>query len=291
MKVSIVTPSFNQVDYLEKSILSVLQQSYDNIEYIIIDGGSSDGSVEIIKQYQDQLSYWVSEKDDGQTHAIKKGFDIATGDIYAWLNADDAYSMDTVSKAVEYLKYYSEVDLIYGNRLAIDEEGRILYWKKMLPIGANSVFSSMILGQESCFWRRSIYKSVGGLDPKVKFSMDYDFFSRSAQKGRFHYVPELWAAFRIHEDSRTMNEYAYLGRREVKIIQKNVWGKTVPSWIWNGASIVIKMYGLLGSFHENESVWVEGLISAERLSIKKRLLKSFHKQGLMDNLIRVLLRK
>jgi glycosyltransferase involved in cell wall biosynthesis len=291
MKVSIVTPSFNQADYIEKSILSVLQQSYENIEYIIIDGGSSDGSVEIIKKYQDQLSYWVSERDDGQTHAIKKGFDIATGDIYAWLNADDAYSLDTVSKAVEYLKHNIEVDLIYGNRLAIDENGRILYWKKMLPIGANSIFSSMIVGQESCFWRRSIYKSVGGLDPKVKFSMDYDFFSRIAQKGRFNYVPELWAAFRIHEDSRTMNEYAYLGRREVEIIQKNIWGKTVPSWIWNGASIVIKMYGLLGSLYGNKAIWVEGLISAKRLSVKERLLKSFHKRGLMNNLMKVILRK
>lgn len=291
MKVSIVTPSFNQAAYIEKSILSVLQQSYENIEYIIIDGGSSDGSVEVIKKYQDQLSYWVSEQDDGQTHAIRKGFDIATGDIYAWLNADDAYSLDTVSKVVEYLKHNIEVDLVYGNRLAIDENGRVLYRKKMLPIGANSIFSSMIVGQESCFWRRSIYKSVGGLDPKVKFSMDYDFFSRIAQKGRFHYVPELWAAFRMHEDSRTMNEYAYLGRREVEIIQKNIWGKTVPSWIWNGASIAIKMYGLLGSLYGNKAIWVEGLISAQRLSVKERLLKSFHKRGLMNNLMKVILRK
>ena len=123
MLVSIVTPSYNQSRFIEDTIRSVLSQDYPQIEYMIVDGGSTDGSVEIIKRYEDQLAWWVSERDQGQTDAINKGFARATGDILAWLNSDDTYEPGAVSAAVKYLQEHPEVGMVYGDCNYIDENG------------------------------------------------------------------------------------------------------------------------------------------------------------------------
>ena len=122
--VSIITPSYNQAAYLEQTILSVLNQDHPRIEYIVVDGASTDGSVEIIKKYESKLAYWVSEKDRGQADAINKGFARATGEIIAWLNSDDYYLPGAVNAAVKVFEERSDVVLVYGNMLAVDEHGK-----------------------------------------------------------------------------------------------------------------------------------------------------------------------
>ena len=124
--VSIITPSFNQAQYLEQTIQSVLSQDYPNIEYIIMDGGSTDGSVDIIKKYQDKIKYWVSEQDAGQTEAINKGFAKAQGEILAWINSDDSYNPNAVSEAVKYLIENPNVAMVYADCNFIDENGNVI---------------------------------------------------------------------------------------------------------------------------------------------------------------------
>src|ERR1035437_4288596 len=125
-KISVITPSFNQGKYLESTIKSVLEQDYPNLEYIVIDGGSEDNSVEIIKKYEKHLAYWESVKDKGQSHAINKGFAIATGEILAWLNSDDTYEQNAIYNIAEWFRKYPELDFIYGDVNIIDEKGAVL---------------------------------------------------------------------------------------------------------------------------------------------------------------------
>ena len=132
-KISIVTPSLNQAKFLEKTIQSVLAQNYSDLEYIIIDGGSTDGSVEIIKKYQDKIAYWVSEKDRGQSHGINKGFALATGDIFAWLNSDDTYMPGALHTVAEYFSKDSDLDFLYGDVNLINEKSIILIISFILP--------------------------------------------------------------------------------------------------------------------------------------------------------------
>ena len=125
-KVSIVTPSYNQAQYLERTVLSVLSQDYDNLEYIVIDGDSNDGSKEILQKYTNQIAYWESQKDKGQTHAINKGFSHASGDIFAWINSDDTYRPGAIKNAVNYLLAHPDVGMVYGDCNFTDSEDRII---------------------------------------------------------------------------------------------------------------------------------------------------------------------
>ncbi len=203
--VSIVTPSYNQAEYLEKTILSVLNQEYLNIEYIIIDGGSTDGSREIIEKYKDKISYWVSEPDNGQTDAINKGFAQANGEIFAWLNSDDTYVPGAVVEAVEYLQAYPEIGLLYGDANFIDAKDRII---GMFP-AAQTDYKRLRQGyvhvaQQSAFWRASLMKQAGPLDPSFYFAMDYDLWVRLASMSKVKYLPRTWANFRLHSGAKTI---------------------------------------------------------------------------------------
>ena len=124
-KISIITPSYNQGEFLERTILSVIEQNYPNLEYIIIDGGSTDGSVDIIQKYADKLAYWISEKDNGQTHAINKGFKKATGEIVAWLNSDDELCEGALMAVASVFMEHDEADFVFGNQYSIDSNGKI----------------------------------------------------------------------------------------------------------------------------------------------------------------------
>ncbi len=203
--VSIITPSFNQALYLEETICSVLSQDYPNIEYLIIDGGSTDGSLEIIKRYSNRLSGWVSEPDKGQTDALNKGFERAQGEIFAWLNSDDTYLPGAISQAVNYLMNHPDAGMVYGNAHLIDEKG-----DKIGEFPARQTNYKLLrkghvhIPQQSSFFRASLWNWLGPLDPSFYFAMDYDLWVRIARESELHYIPAIWANFRLHSGGKSI---------------------------------------------------------------------------------------
>src|ERR1051325_10904444 len=201
-KISIVTPSYNQAGFLEQTIRSVLLQGYSNLEYIIIDGASSDGSVDIIRKYQQHLAYWVSEKDHGAADAIGKGFSKATGSICGWLNSDDFYRPAALQKVVAAFQKSSSTDVVYGNTHWIGRHGEVLAEKRQTPFSKYAyMYGGADLQQPSTFWTRELYDKAGGLDSSFRAAFDTDLFLRFFALGaRFRHVAEFLVAFRIHPD-------------------------------------------------------------------------------------------
>jgi glycosyltransferase involved in cell wall biosynthesis len=229
-KISIVTPSYNQVQFLERTILSVLNQNYPNLEYIIIDGGSTDGSVEIIKKYEKYLSYWASEKDKGQTDAINKGFQKSTGEILAWLNSDDTYLPGTFYKIAKDFRQNSEVNLIFGNIYFIDESDKRIGELRFTEFDFNTlIYEGGNLHQTGTFWTRKIYEKVGGLISNYKFCMDYDFFCRVAKVGKLCHMRDFFANFRMHANAKS-STISHIGHREHKEIMRRYIPKDLNKW-------------------------------------------------------------
>lgn len=204
--VTIVTPSFNQADYLEATINSVLEQSYPHIEYIIMDGGSTDGSVDIIKKYEGRIASWVSEQDKGQTEAINKGFNRAKGDILAWLNSDDTYANpNAVADAVNFLIAHPQVAMVYADCNFIDETGTFIGKFASRQTDYAKLRTGYVhISQQTMFFRAKYWKELGPLDPSFYFAMDYDLWVRIAKHAPIQYLPgRTWANFRIHTSSKT----------------------------------------------------------------------------------------
>lgn len=202
--VSIITPSYNQARFLDETIRSVLSQDYPHLEYIIVDGGSTDGSLEIIRRYADRLAWWVSEPDRGQTDAINKGFGCARGQVLAWLNSDDTYLPGAVTQAVACLQANPAAALVYGDADLVDEQG-----KRLGPFPARQTSlrrmlrGSVHIPQQASFFRGELWPLVGPLDPDFYFAMDYDLWLRLARRGKFIYTPQRWANFRLHQAGKT----------------------------------------------------------------------------------------
>jgi glycosyltransferase involved in cell wall biosynthesis len=200
-KISIITPSFNQVNYLEATILSVLNQNYPNLEYIIIDGGSTDGSIEIIKKYADKLTFWVSEPDNGLYHAIQKGFDWSTGEIMAWLNSDDLYHPNALLMIADIFNDFPTINWLTTIPTIFDEKGRIVRvidpetakWSRFRFYSGNYAW----IQQESTFWRRSLWQKTGAqLNQKLRFAGDFDLWLRFFRHEKLYFVPTLTGGFR-----------------------------------------------------------------------------------------------
>ena len=204
--VSLITPSYNQADYLKETIRSVLGQSYPHIEYILIDGGSTDGSQEIINKYAAKLAYWESVKDKGQTDAINKGFAHATGEIIAWLNSDDTLEPQAVAEAVAFLTEHPEVGLVYGEANYIDGQGRVIGRFPAAQTDLTKLRRGYVhIPQQASFFRKSLWDQVGPLDDSFFFAMDYDLWTRLAAVSDLRYLPgRVWANFRLHADAKTI---------------------------------------------------------------------------------------
>jgi glycosyltransferase involved in cell wall biosynthesis len=205
MLVSIVTPSYNQDRYIEQTIHSVLTQDYPQIEYMILDGGSTDGTLNVVKKYEDKFAWWVSERDKGQTDALNKGFARAKGDILAWINSDDTYSPGAIRAAVDYLWEHPDVGMVYGDCNYIDESGNVIgkfqasqTSYKLLRQGYTHI------PQQTMFFRASLWKQVGPLDDSFYFAMDYDLWTRIAARTQIKYIPQTWANFRLHRSAKTL---------------------------------------------------------------------------------------
>jgi glycosyltransferase involved in cell wall biosynthesis len=204
--VTIVTPSYNQAAYLEETILSVLKQGYGYIQYIIMDGASSDGSVAIIKKYENRISRWISEKDLGQTDAINKGFALAEGEIICWLNSDDTLLPNAVSEAVQYLFKNPDVGLVYGDTNYIDENSSVIGKFPAAQTSLKKLKRGYVhIPQQASFFRKSLWDQVGPLDPNFFFAMDYDLWVRLASVSKVTYLPNVWANFRLHADAKTIS--------------------------------------------------------------------------------------
>jgi len=207
-KISIITPSYNQGQFLEETILSVLKQDYPNLEYIIIDGGSTDNSVEIIKKYEDRLTYWISEKDRGQTHAINKGFRTASGKILTWLNSDDLLLPGAVSMVADFFERYPETGFVYGDCHVINENGKLFYVSKVVPFERNLLFyGRCLISQPASFFRRNVLDRIGYLDESFDFAMDIELWIRAAQSRiKFDALFYPLAAARVHGKAKTTSE-------------------------------------------------------------------------------------
>lgn len=207
-RVTIVTPSFNQGQFLEETIRSVLLQGYPNLEYIVIDGGSTDNSVDIIRKYESCLSFWVSEPDEGQADAINKGFAKSTGEFLGWINSDDYLYPGVIKRVVEVFQANSRVEMIYGDVDCGWPEKNKLH----RLFGEQIEFSEMLrtvrvpIPQQGSLWRRSVIDRVGNLDSGWQVVLDQEFFTRVAEKCQILYLPMVMGFFRLHENSKSISQ-------------------------------------------------------------------------------------
>lgn len=226
-RISIVTCSYQQGTFLEATLRSVLEQGYPNLDYIIMDGGSRDGSAEIIERYADRLAYWVSAKDEGQTDALARGFDRATGDVMGWLCSDDLLLPGSLEQVGRYFATHPEVEVVYGDAVWIDERGQPIRAKK--EMGFNRfvfLFDHNYLPQPSVFWRRSVYDRVGGLDRAFDLAMDSDLWERFSRATRIEHTPGYWSGLRRYAAQKTQ-ALRPRGRQEDAMLRgRSVFGRT-----------------------------------------------------------------
>jgi glycosyltransferase involved in cell wall biosynthesis len=207
--VSVVTPSFNQAQFLEETMRSVLDQDYPRIEYIVVDGGSTDGSVDVIRRYADRLAYWVSENDRGQADAINKGWSRVTGDIVAFLNSDDYYLPGAISRVVEAFREHPAAGLVSGQGAWVSESGEWIQ-RTRWQIGEDeryepfNLYRVTALPQPAAFVRRRVIEEVGMLDPSFHFGLDGEFFLRVLGNFPALSLPETIACMRLHRDAKSV---------------------------------------------------------------------------------------
>jgi glycosyltransferase involved in cell wall biosynthesis len=220
--ISIVTPCFNGGKYLETTIESVLQQNYPNLEYIIIDGGSTDNSLEIIKKYESHLTYWISEKDNGMYEAVQKGFMKSTGEIMAWLNSDDIYYSKAFFVMSEIFSKYTDIQWVQGAGSHLDEQGRTVSVQR----NRNFARCDFLYGdykwvqQESCFWRRTLWEQSGGsLNCALRYAGDFELWLRFSRFAKMYVTDALIGGFRLRKGQLSLNMNKYMA--EVTDIIKN----------------------------------------------------------------------
>lgn len=219
-KISIVTPSFNQAAFIEWTVRSVLMQRYPNLEYILMDGGSTDGTQEVLEPYRDRFAHYESARDKGQSDAIHRGFNHATGEIMAYLNSDDMLAPGALQFVARYFAEHPEVDALYSHRCTVDENNKVLYYWILPPHDDWYISRWDIIPQETCFWRRSLFEESGNIDPEFRFAMDYDLFVRFMQHGKMVRVNRFLGAFRKHEAAKTSQFLETIGTEEIQRVWK-----------------------------------------------------------------------
>ncbi len=252
--VSIITPSYNQAAYLKATMESVLNQDYPAIEYIVVDGGSTDGSQKIIESYANRLAWWVSEPDQGQADAINKGFKRAKGDIIAWLNSDDMYLPWTIPEVVDTFIAHPQAGMIYGDAVSCDRDGRLLNELRFDTWNVKDLLQFNIICQPAVFMKRSLLDKIGYLDTSYHFFLDHQLWIRIARESEMIHQPRIWAVSRYHQEAKNVTMASTMVGTEVyrildwaekesdlaEIVEKNH-RKT-----WSGAYQIIARYLLDG---------------------------------------------
>ncbi|MEQ8482859.1 MAG: glycosyltransferase family 2 protein [Pseudomonadales bacterium] len=255
MKISVVTPSFNQAKFIERTLQSVLNQGVPDLEYIVVDGGSDDGTVQILERYRPALTHLIIEPDDGQADAVAKGMRLATGDILAYLNSDDILLEGALAAVIQFFECNPEIDAVYSNRVFVDEDDSVTrFW--ILPPHSNYCMSRWdFIPQETCFWRRSLMERAGPVDPRFQFALDYDLFVRMMKVGRFARLNRFLAGFRVHPAAKSSTLYETLGRREIDRVRRQNgiqihWHDPLLKYLFGGPilgiSFVVKLLAIRG---------------------------------------------
>jgi len=227
-KISVITPSYNQGEFLERTIRSVLDQNYPNLEYIVIDGGSTDCSLEIIKKYAEHLAYWVSEPDLGQAHAINKGMKKATGEWLAWQNSDDIFYPNTFQSMAAAIWNRPEIDLVVGNINLIDVDDIVLRdIRYVTPSYAGLLSEGMLLANQASFWRTNVHRRIGFLTESLHYAFDYEWFLRLAKSSRGLHVNQIWGGYRLHGATKTCNSGAKFSEENALILEDH---PLIPQW-------------------------------------------------------------
>lgn len=257
-KISIVIPSYNQGKYIEATILSIINQKYSNKEIIIIDGGSNDDTISIIKKYEDYIFYWVSENDNGQSHAIEKGFKIATGDIYCWLNSDDEFLPNTLEIVNNTFEKY-KCDVVYGNMNIINEDGKLISKRYLTPFLPKIIRNAYIIGgfgiyQPSSFWTKELYVKVGGINPGYRFCMDNELFNKFVLNNAFFKFKNVFFSnFRVHGQSKT-STISNIAIKESEVLYKEMQKKINVKYP--------KLFKMLAQFYKIFNLLIFGNIIA-----------------------------
>jgi glycosyltransferase involved in cell wall biosynthesis len=239
-RVTIITPSYNQADFIEQTIRSVLEQNYPNLEYMIVDGGSTDGSVEIIRRYAGQLAWWVSEKDSGQAEAINKGFARASGEFVAWVNSDDLLQPGAILAAVEAFQQHPEAGLVYGDVLAINGAGQAINLMKFAPYRLEDLMAFKVICQPGVTMRRAVLEQAGYLDARMHYMLDHHLWLRMVRLAPMVYLARQQAMARYHAAAKNLVQAARFGEEGLLIA---AWLEKQPEYashlnrrrLWGGA--------------------------------------------------------
>jgi glycosyltransferase involved in cell wall biosynthesis len=250
---SVITPSYNQAAYLEQTIQSVLDQGYPDLEYMIVDGGSKDGSLEIIKKYEKYLAWWVSEPDHGQAEAVNKGFSRATGEFVGWINSDDFFEPGALLSAAEYLQQDARLGLVYGDVRSIDGSGATTNIMRFANWGLDDLMCFKFISQPGTFMRRSVLQQAGYIDASYHYLLDHVLWLCMAQLAPIQYVPRLWATARFHAAAKNLSGGERYGQDAYRIV---AWMQADPAFaerfqrlhrpIWAGAHRINARYLLDG---------------------------------------------
>ncbi len=263
-KVTIVTPSYNQGNFIERTILSVLEQDYPNLQYIVLDSLSKDKTHEILDRYRSRISVVIEAKDKGQADAINKGFAAGDGEILAYINSDDCYAApDTVSKAVQFLVQNSSVDVVYGKRYYIDVNGYFYLSYPYRAFDEQQLVQACYLPQECCFWTKSIYEKAGSkVNEEYQFAMDYELWLRFLKHGaKFESVDTVYGYFRWYPGQKSTEEWQSTGLPEIAKLQKEYFGTNTSAEVMS--DIFMEHYSTVNKsrdverFSLYEKLWIE----------------------------------
>ena len=272
MKITIVTPSFNQVAFIEETILSVVNQKYAELEYIVFDGGSTDGSVDIIRKHEEAISFWASEPDRGQAHALNRGLMLAKGEIVAYLNSDDVYLPGALERVAEYFAANPSVRWLTGSCIFFGESQSTQKFCPRFDDKLYNWFDHCLIAQPSTFWRRSLLEEYGFFNESYRNCFDYDFWIRLATRGvQCHIIDHPLAAFRLHPTSKTTKEGRLFAMEDAVLQESNI-RSLPPHQVHRARQVQARKRARDGCFSARQKIragqTVEGLKTLGRIALK-----------------------